>query len=74
MKNINLNLKDIAKACGIKKNLTHHVARHTFATHLIMRDVNVRKVQELLGHTKIETTMKYVHIAKQDAADATLVL
>lgn len=72
--NINLNLKDIAKACGIKKNLTHHVARHTFATHLIMRDVNVRKVQELLGHTKIETTMKYVHIAKQDAADATLVL
>lgn len=72
--NINLNLKDIAKACGIKKNLTHHVARHTFATHLVLKDVNTRKVQELLGHTKIETTMKYVHIAKQDAADAVDVL
>lgn len=72
--NINKNLKLIANACGIKKNLTHHVARHTFATHLILKDVNVRKVQELLGHTKIETTMKYVHIAKMDAADATDVL
>lgn len=72
--NINLNLKDIARACGIRKNLTHHVARHTFATHLILREVNSRKVQELLGHTKLETTMKYVHISKQDAADATDVL
>ncbi|WP_312750603.1 tyrosine-type recombinase/integrase [Epilithonimonas hominis] len=72
--NINLNLKDIARTCGIRKNLTHHVARHTFATHLIMKKVDAKTVQELLGHTKIETTMKYVHIAKQDAADATDVL
>lgn len=57
-------LKDIAIACGIRKNLTTHVARHTFATEFLRRGGHIEVLQKLLGHTKISTTMIYAHVSK----------
>lgn len=59
---INNHLKTIARYSNIKKNLTFHVARHTFATQFLARGGRVEVLQKLLGHTKIETTMVYVHV------------
>lgn len=59
----NRALKDICKICGIKKRVTYHVSRHTFATNFIISGGNVTVLQKLLGHSKIEDTMIYVHIA-----------
>ena len=59
---INEELKKIAKACNIKKRLYFHSARHTFATNYLISGGQVHNLQRLLGHTKIDTTMKYVHV------------
>jgi site-specific recombinase XerD len=59
-------LKRACKNAGIRKRVTPHTLRHSFATHLIEDGVGIRHVQELLGHSKPETTMIYTHIAKKD--------
>ncbi|MBT8282332.1 MAG: site-specific integrase, partial [Muriicola sp.] len=59
-------LKRACKRAGIKKHVTPHTLRHSYATHLMENGVNLRHVQELLGHSKPETTMIYTHIAKKD--------
>lgn len=66
--NINMQLKAIAKSCGITKNLYFHVARHSFATNYLLKGGNVQNLQKLLGHSKITTTMKYVHVLDYEAA------
>jgi integrase len=55
-------LKDIAINCEIRKNLTTHVARHTFATEFLRRGGHIEVLQQALGHTKITTTMIYAHV------------
>jgi integron integrase len=50
---------DAVKKAGIPKHATVHTLRHSFATHLLMNGVNIREVQELLGHKNVETTMIY---------------
>ena len=50
------------KKAGIQKQATVHSLRHSFATHLRMRGVNTRQVQEYLGHKNVETTMIYTHV------------
>ncbi|WP_183559581.1 site-specific integrase [Mucilaginibacter sp. SP1R1] len=58
----NLELKDIAHTAGINKNLTSHYGRHTFG-YLYMTTVgNLAGLQEILGHSKVETTKRYAHI------------
>tara|TARA_R110002012_G_scaffold322018_1_gene553721 strand:+ start:24164 stop:25042 length:879 start_codon:yes stop_codon:yes gene_type:complete len=58
-------LKEIAKDCGIHKNLTFHVARHTFATTVMLSNgVPIETVSKLLGHTKLSTTQIYARVVE----------
>jgi len=59
-------LKASCKAAGIKKSVTPHTLRHSFATHMMENGVDLRYIQELLGHSKPETTMIYTHVAQKD--------
>ena len=52
-----------AAMAGIKKRVTPHTLRHSFATHLIEQKTDVRFIQVLLGHAKLDTTMLYTHVA-----------
>jgi integron integrase len=58
-------LKKAAGVADIPKHVTVHTLRHSFATHLLMQGVNIREVQELLGHKNVETTMIYTHVVKE---------
>jgi site-specific recombinase XerD len=64
---INDELKKIMKILKIQKNVTFHVARHTFATSFLRAGGNVEKLQLLLGHSDIKQTMIYAHIVQSDA-------
>ena len=61
----NSYLKEIADICGIKKNLTFHLARHTFATMSLSKGVPMESVSKMLGHTNIRTTQIYARITSK---------
>jgi len=66
---INSTLKDISRHLNIKKKISFHVARHTFATRFLRKGGTVQILKEALQHTKLDETMIYVHIVAEDLAE-----
>jgi len=60
-----LIIKDLAKKAGVKKTISPHTFRHSFATHLVEGGADLRAVQEMLGHESITTTEIYTHLDRQ---------
>lgn len=59
-------IKSLCKKVGIRKEVTTHTLRHTYATHLLEDGLDIVSIKNLLGHANIETTMIYLHIAKTE--------
>lgn len=58
-------IKELASLAGIKRNISPHTLRHSFATHLLEGGANLRSIQELLGHESVTTTELYVHLDRR---------
>jgi site-specific recombinase XerD len=69
-KGLNWVMREALKKAGIKKEVSLHTLRHSYATHLLEDGVNILLIKKLLGHAKIETTMIYLHVAQCPIASA----
>ncbi len=63
-------IKHAADACGFAKHVTSHCLRHSYATHSIENGVPIHVVQAIMGHANIETTQRYLHVAKDGITSA----
>jgi len=63
-------IKNLAKEIGLKKNISPHTFRHSFATHLVEGGADLRAVQEMLGHESITTTEIYTHLDRNYLREA----
>ena len=60
---------ETARAVGIEKRVSPHTLRHSFATHLLEQGVDIRLIQVALGHSKLDTTARYAHVASKVLRD-----
>src|SRR4029078_9138238 len=60
---------ETARAVGIEKRVSPHTLRHSFATHLLEGGVDIRLIQVALGHSKLDTTARYAHVASKVLRD-----
>lgn len=67
-----LIIKDLVQKAGIQKNISPHTFRHSFATHLLQNGVDLRFIQEMLGHSSITTTEIYTHLNTEELHDVIL--
>jgi integrase/recombinase XerD len=58
-------VKSFASKAGVKKHITPHIFRHSFATLLLERDVDIKYIQSMLGHSSIMTTQIYTHVNRE---------
>ena len=65
-------LNSIAKEIGIKKKVSPHVLRHSFATHLIENGADIISIQKMMGHENIVTTEKYLHVRNKHLKESVL--
>jgi integrase/recombinase XerD len=65
-------IKSLARDAGIKKTISPHTLRHSFATHLLQNGADLRIIQQLLGHESISTTEIYTHVDIHDLREAIL--
>jgi len=65
---LNEIVKQNAKKAGIKKEISFHTLRHCFATHLLEKGVNIRMIQQFMGHVSIKTTSGYLSLANINIA------
>lgn len=72
---MNAYLKEIADLCGINKDLTYHIARHTFATTITLSNgVSIESVSKMLGHKSIKTTQHYAKILDKKVSEDMMIL
>jgi site-specific recombinase XerD len=74
MKSVRTQFENALRRAGIKRKITFHDLRHTFATHLVMGGVDLVAVKELLGHKTIRMTLRYSHLSSQHKRHAVNIL